>query len=1054
MVGAEDNRTVVRDIVLDRFKKDLIGPKDGAEEVIDERPTARYLTGILYPQQTVFSEAEDERIDTQNGQVSAEDDSENEESTLTRSFKPAACGFSFNVEGSEDKAVVLTVSFARYREEAQPGGASHWRREAIELAGIMVPLRPGSDEVPIAEGLRLHRRVRRAGPHATVTLQFVNAFREPARGEEPDAGDPLAVNDRTAREEAAFCQFQAKVSLNGDTRFVPRPRAFRGGDQDERSADLLYRDFAEYAVGHTTSAEWFPSIDPVEVDLTWLPYAVVRKMDASGDPTLSAAIGTSPIGKLSAIDLAYAEDKALVGTLQSVTEGYERWIDEQSTRIHSEIPAGLRQIAEEHLEKCRRAASRIREGIDLVASDPVVAQAFRLANRAMYVQRAWGEGQRNAHRHDLFTEERESFNWRPFQLAFALMCLPSTIDRENENRDVFDLIWFPTGGGKTEAYLLLAAASLFHRRLTSGAAGVSVIMRYTLRTLTVQQFQRAASMLTACEAIRAERSDLGEAPLSIGLWVGSDSTPNSFDKAVEVLSDPDAVSTPRQLTKCPVCLGDVRWRADTDRRRITCECDDALCREERPDGRLEVLTVDDDLYASPPSLLIGTVDKFAQIVRKRDTAVLFGRPQGAPPPDLIIQDELHLISGPLGSLTGLYETAVDELCRNEKGPAKIVGSTATIRRAEEQVRSVFDRRTSQFPPMALDWSNSCFARLDENDAGRVYVGATTAGRSEKFTLQAAAASLLQSAMDSRFQNGDEADAYFTLVAYFNSLKVLGGALVLMEDDVRVSIEALATQRGETARQLETPQELTSRKPSSEIPEILEQLGLRRDDRDAVDVLLASNMLSVGVDIPRLGLMLVNGQPKFMAEYIQATSRVGREEPGLIITLYNNNKIRDRAHFETFASWHGALYRTVEPSSVTPFAPRARDKALHAPLVALVRHFVRPGGPGITTSELESVRLLINRIVDRVRRIDHDEAEEARRQLEAFVEDWLDAVEAGRLRAYWNDMRSNSSLLMSAEAAAARRAAGRDEAPAAPTPNSVRNVEPGVDFVLRETMRGA
>ena len=158
----------------------------------------------------------------------------------------------------------------------------------------------------------------------------------------------------------------------------------------------------------------------------------------------------------------------------------------------------------------------------------------------------------------------------------------------------------------------------------------------------------------------------------------------------------------------------------------------------------------------------------------------------------------------------------------------------------------------------------------------------------------------------------------------------------MQDDVPDSIKIFSSRRSELPRTISLPEELTSRKSSKEIPEILSKLEKNSESDEFIDILLASNMLSVGVDIPRLGLMLVNGQPKSISEYIQATSRVGRkaEGPGLVLTLFNDAKIRDKAHFETFKSWHSALYKSVEATSVTPFASRARDKALHAPLVAI------------------------------------------------------------------------------------------------------------------------
>lgn len=1043
----------VRTLLLRRLEADLVGPKGGPDETIDERPSARYLTGILYPQQSEFSEEEDDSLDSENGGGSTgEEDEQREATSLFRSFKPATCGFSFSVEGGEDADLRLTVRFGRYAGaeiETDGGGRARlvWTRTPHEHADLPVPLDGGVEEIRLEQGLILHRRVRREGARATVTLQFVNEYREAKTG---GAGDPLVVTDMIGREAAGLYQFAASVECRSGCAFVPRRRSFRGNDEDERIADLIYRDSAEYAVGHTASALWEPVDRPTVVRLDWFPTALVKRMDAEGDPLLSSAIAGSPLGGLHGLSLYAAAKPELIATLRSVADGYAAWISTETDRTAG-LPQSLVAQARRNVNRCEQALMRMREGIALIDSDPLIETAFRLANRAMYLQAAWAAGRRSAVQ-DVDGSDAFDFQWRPFQIAFALLCIPSSADRGHPDREVFDLIWFPTGGGKTEAYLLLTAFVLFHRRLLYGneGAGVGVLMRYTLRTLTVQQFQRASALITACEQLRLDGGQpLGTTPFSIGLWVGSDSTPNSYDAAVEALADLDPKSTPRQLTRCPVCRGELRWRADPSTRTIACECPDPCCVGERPQGRLTVLTVDEDLYAAPPSLLIGTVDKFAQIVRKQESGALFGLRGGLRPPDLVIQDELHLIGGPLGSLTGLYETAIDELCRNREGRAKVVGSTATIRRADEQIRHVFDRSAFQFPPPAIDWSNSCFARVDGNDEGRLYVGVTTAGRSEKFALQATSASLLQAAVDPAIGAAGEVDPYWTLVAYFNSLKVLGGALVLMEDDVRITLAALGQQHGETPRRLGTPEELTSRKASSEIPLILDALSRQRGDAECIDVLLASNMLSVGVDIPRLGLMLVNGQPKFMAEYIQATSRVGRRSPGLVVTLYNNNKIRDRAHYETFASWHGALYRSVEPSSVTPFAPRARDKAIHAPLVALVRHLISPNTPNLRRTDRAAVLGMVDRIVERVRTIDPGEAVQCRAELGEFVEAWFDGVEGGRIKAYWNDRRFNSSLLMSAEAAAARRAVGAGQAEARPTPNSVRNVEPSVDFVLKE-----
>ena len=1082
-----------REVLLRRVRLDLIGPKLGSVEEIGEPASNRYLTAILFPQSSSFSPDEDEKLDAQNsGGGSGEDDEQQEEVALFRSFKPSTCGFSFAVSPTgRTPTVEIMANFGRYRafekleeqtllkkqedavanrltaeseedeheEQQMPAARSRawWRREDYSISESL-ELSEGTSDKLIADGLRLYRRVRRDGDILTVTVQFVNEYKEAEKTSGDGAGgekeaDPLSVYGFIEREEASFFQFSAKAKCNSTCHFVPRPNVLRGGDEDQRIADLIYRDFEEYAVGHTCSAEWTPSGKRTEVvHLTWMPTAVVKRMDPAGDPLLQAEIERTRLKRWHALEIAEASDEALLEALSAVPEAYEKWIALQRTLV-TKLPDDLKLQAGENLDRCSTALARIRDGIDLVRKDETACTAFRLANRAMYIQAAWASGHRDAHEHtnksDLF-----DFRWYPFQLGFTLACLSSASDRTHSERDIFDLIWFPTGGGKTEAYLLLSAYVLFMRRMCHGdqGSGVGVLMRYTLRTLTIQQFQRAAALITACDYLRqagAATVPLGVERFSIGLWVGGDSTPNSYEKAAAALRELNAPSSPRQLINCPACAAPVKWSADDNEQKVSCICSSELCSLPSGFGRIPVQTVDDDIYLSPPSLLIGTVDKFAQIVRKKETAALFGRIKGQNPPDLIIQDELHLIAGPLGSLTGLYESAVDRLCSTEEGPPKIVGSTATIRRAEEQVRAVFDRRVAQFPPPGLNASNSCFAKEDADDNGRLYVGLTTAGRSEKFALQALSASLLQAGTDPGLGTDEERDPYWTLVAYFNSLKVLGGALVLMEDDVRVSLAALAKQSGEHERALGNPEEMTSRKSSSEIPEILEQLKVPVGDPRCIDVLLATNMLSVGVDIPRLGLMVVNGQPKAMAEYIQATSRVGRRRPGLVFTLYNNGKIRDRAHFEAFSSWHGALYRSVEPSSVTPFAPRARDKALHAPLVALVRHLLSPTTPRVPRDQRSKINAVIELIVERIKRVDKTEAEDARQELQQFAEDWMNRAESGEINQYWNDKFFNKSLLMSAEYAAARRATGKGRAAAAPTPNSVRNVEPSVEFVLKE-----
>ena len=357
-----------------------------------------------------------------------------------------------------------------------------------------------------------------------------------------------------------------------------------------------------------------------------------------------------------------------------------------------------------------------------------------------------------------------------------------------------------------------------------------------------------------------------------------------------------------------------------------------------------------------------------------------------PPPDLVIQDELHLISGPLGTMVGLYETALDELAtvmiEGKRIRPKIVASTATVRRAENQIRALFDRRQVEiFPPPGPDRRDSFFARTHspQESNARLYLGIAAQGRSPKVVMLRVYLALLAAAQKAYLQAGKKADPsnpadpYMTLLGYFNSLRELGGARRLIEDEIRSRLSGYALRKrvGETNgifenRQIDyEPVELTSRINTAQVSAAKNQLALAFSDKNAVDVAIATNMISVGLDITRLGLMVVFGQPKTSAEYIQATSRVGRdsEKPGLIITLLNVHKPRDRSHYERFDAYHESFYRSVEATSVTPFSPRALDRGLAGTLVALARQGHSPMTAPRGASAILSERMRLDYVVD-------------------------------------------------------------------------------------------
>jgi hypothetical protein len=672
--------------------------------------------------------------------------------------------------------------------------------------------------------------------------------------------------------------------------------------------------------------------------------------------------------------------------VETVLRLYAEWIAARTAEI-DELPDRFRPAATRHMEFASDALQRMLAGWAMVGSDPTATQAFRWANEAMLYQqvrsnfplREVERGKDDILRvkgvHPTPSVPAGRGTWRPFQIAFILASLPELVDPTNKARSLVDLIFFPTGGGKTEAYLGACAISLLARRLRDPKdAGTDTLMRYTLRLLTAQQFLRAASLVCVLEDIRDDNeAALGESPFGIGIWLGGSSTPNSWKKAVDVLGK--LRRNPQEqnlflLLRCPWCGTQMgtkpKGRGGQDvigyeqvGQKVVLRCVDSQCRYSRRSG-LPVHVVDEDIYAVRPSIVIGTVDKFAMMARRPEARNLFGfnadGEREVSPPGLIIQDELHLISGPLGSMVGLYEPVIDELCTDRRADEpvspKIIASTATIRRYEDQIKGLFGREgVALFPPHGLEEGRSFFAepaRLPsgELEPGRRYVGVMSASLGSMQTVQTrVAAAMLQAA--TMIPEADR-DGYWTNLNFLNSLRELGNTVSLLESDVPDYLTGLVRRDGIDARWPNRTMELTSRRRSDEIPKAIEQLQVRyapgQERQDAIDICLASNIIEVGVDIDRLGLMTIVGQPKTTAQYIQVSGRVGRRadvSPGLVVTIYGAAKPRDRSHYERFRTYHQQLYAQVEPTSVTPFATPVLRRALHAAAVAYVRQ-VSPG----------------------------------------------------------------------------------------------------------------
>ncbi len=798
------------------------------------------------------------------------------------------------------------------------------------------------------------------------------------------------------QRDSAFA-FQAALEVRCAEPFVPRPnlRGLESTDWDERVADLQYRDACEFAVGHgvATRAVLDGADDCREVHTRWIPSAEVERVAPADIP--GAELGMEQLADL-------ADGAAARAKLSALVTRYRAWIEVQKTVIPTR-PKCRAETGAELLSRAQVAANRIEAGIQLL-EDPQILEAFRTANRVMAVAARRRAGMASGQDAGSVAAPR----WRPFQLAFLLMNLQGVAEPTCDDRAVVDLLFFPTGGGKTEAYLGLAAFTLVLRRLRHpgvAGAGLSVLMRYTLRLLTLDQLGRAATLICALELERQQHADrLGDWPFEIGLWVGRAATPNEMGHKGDGNEHSARTRTihyksgksnapPVPLEACPWCgekftpdsfnlVPNADYPTDL---RITCV--NRKCAFTRNQA-LPILAVDDPIYRRLPCFLIATVDKFAALPWTGPVGGFFGRVdrydkhgfygpcqpnagqplpgQQLPPPDLVIQDELHLISGPMGTMVGLYESALDELCVREQGGKKIrpkiVASTATVRRAERQIRALFSRRTVDiFPPPGPNRRDSFFAltHTTAESHARLYLGIAAQGRSPKVVLLRVYLALLGAAqkwyeaVGGKKVKDNPADPYLTLLGYFNSLRELGGSRRIVEDEVSTRLTGYASRKreGEAEGLFATRQiayevlELTSRVSTDRVAEAKRRLALPFWEKDRVDVAIATNMISVGLDITRLGLMVVLGQPKTSAEYIQATSRVGRNpnRPGLVVTILNIHRPRDRSHFERFAFYHQSFYRNVEATSVTPFSPRALDRGLAGTLVALARQ----GHPGLT-----------------------------------------------------------------------------------------------------------
>lgn len=940
----------------------------------------------------------------------------------------------------------------------------------------------------------------------------------------------MLVNElESSPAKANQCIFQSKIEISTDNNeFVfiasnpnTNPKYM---DEEELSLELLYRNKRIYATGLGTSVDW--EITDDGLGKIWTDFFPIREI-----PAMSFSLPQNILITDNELSMKYLSDlntesrEIKLKSMTNLVDLYFDWIKELKETAKT-LDVCYKSSASKNISECVRAAERMYAGITTLRNNDNAYKAFLLANRAMFMQRIHIQKQEdmardNADRYpgdeeisdwlcNLNYSEEEDTNckWRPFQIAFLLMDINSVVYDECEDRSLVDLIWFPTGGGKTEAYLGLTAFTIFYRKLAHSmqSDGTTVIMRYTLRLLAAQQFTRAATLICACEYIRQDclqkkhkypKYPLGKAPITIGLWIGGTHIPNknkgynntdynSADYHLSKLLRASAFSVRNekerhnkfQVLKCPWCgtklvrdnknghLVGAWGYAMQDGKHFYMHCPHEDCAFT---NRLPIQIIDEELYSAPPTLLFGTVDKFAMMAWDGRVGRFFGLHKENRTPELIIQDELHLISGALGTMVGLYETAIDYMSSMKGIKPKIIASTATIRRAKEQCSVLYNREVVQFPAPGLDAEDSFFAKEDSIDYphgkyGRKYVGIMPSGRTKAMTEIRAMAALLQKTYTMNLPD-EIKDKLWTLTVYFNSLKDLGKASTLVDDDVKDFIIRTANRMFTKRRLIVHSDELTSRVSTTELNETLDKLekieyskeNLEAKQR-ASNVLLATNMISVGIDVARLNVMLMIGQPKLTSEYIQASSRIGRSYPGVAFIQYDATKSRDRSHYERFRAYHDSFYRFVEPTGATPFSKPARERALHAVTATLVRQKEslldeKAAAEFDIKAFEETIREIEAYVVNRIREINartdtqlKDDTANVKAEMKEFFDYWQDIVDKAR-KEEGTSLFFGKRFMVTPPAAGQRRlfkqynSPGKDDA--RETLTSMRNVDTSV-----------
>jgi len=1059
----------VREKIIEALNTDLIGPLE-VEEMLDESPLSTYITGMLYPLKSqASSEAELENNDFVSDTIEDERDTleEDYEDKVVSKFKQqSSVGLSFYVseELNHFEVVARWGEYSKDKIELEEDVESgkkkskktvYIREQKVESISVDLRGFDKAHDVPLVSDPAIKIRIIQFKLNNKHKLVSVYLYNGKQTGQDRDFENVMFQTELVVK------------SIDGSSIFLPEHKC----REKEIADEFYYEKRPIYSRGHGCAASWVckDNGNACEIRSEFIPSheinAVSPELKNFGGNYFSMRFMSRPNNKVETIS-----------RLKALKDEYEEWINDLGKSDKMKDSSFLSK-GNSIINECRKASDRISQGISLLENNEDVFRAFCFMNQAMYLQRSiaqfankYGKGI-DCSLGDFNKEDH--ITWRPFQIAFILLNIASCANLKDTYRDNVDLLYFPTGGGKTEAYLGLIAFVIGYRRLTASKeteyekdGGVTVFLRYTLRLLTTQQRDRLTKMICAAEIIRSKNPDLyGKQRISIGFWVGSGVTPNNFKELDDAEKGPQAINKlTKQVIVCPMCGTAIKkenYEIDTDKCEVKIHCPDSKCHFYKFNGvSIPVYLVDEEIYRKCPTVIISTVDKFARLPWDEKMGLLFGKTdrycerhgyiavgEEHPnrhnkskslaasqtietkmfyPPELIVQDELHLITGPLGTIYGAYETVVEDMCAIERDGRKIlpkyIVSTATIKNADAQIRCLYGRDNfSQFPPSGFDISDSYFIKEIslQNKPFRKYCGICATGKSMKTTILRVYAVLLQQALElSKIEEFKEyVDPYYTLIGYFNSIRELGGTVRLLQDDIPARIKRIVKKYGYgSIRYLNRTKEITSRVSSYQIAELLEKLTIESDNKECLDVAIATNMIAVGMDVDRLGLMSVTGQPKQNSEYIQATSRIGRKYPGLVVTIYNPYRPRDLSHYENFMGFHSHMYRYVEGTTATPFSARARDRVLHALLVSLLRLkngelAINEGAGRINEAADEVIQEAKDIILQRGAVVASKANDDTLREMDIFIDEWKHLCNSDKRLFYYVKNTENFNRLL-------------------------------------------